>query len=501
MTFTEPVSRETIGVHIRIGTERIAIGGGGVHDRVSPITGKVDGSIPLAGPHDIDRACTVAQEAFLEWRRTPPTERRRLLLRLADLFDENDDELSRLATLDVGAPYVPRKGHPSIASNYIRYYAGWADKYTSDVVAGYLPNREFGYTLAQPYGVIGVIVTWNGPVGSIAMKVSAALAAGNTVVVKPSELTPYGPEFVADLVEEAGFPPGVFNVLPGSGAAGDALVKHPLVKKVSFTGGPSTAASIMRACSDSVKPAVFELGGKSANVIFDDADLDAACAHGAMLSVGFLAGQGCSFPTRVLAQESVYADVVQRMSKVAESYVVGDPFDTATITGPVISQAAVDRILGIIDRAPSEGARLVTGGNRVHLAGELAGGYYLEPTVFADVDPCSELGQAEVFGPVLAITSFRDESDAIAIANATPYGLGGYIRTNDLGRALRVAEQLEAGDVHINGAGNLMVNRPFGGWGLSGHGKEGGRQGLEEFMRIKGVGIAFGESPLISFGS
>ena len=501
MTSSSAVSREPIPVHIRIGTERLTSGSGGTHERVSPITGKIDGIIPMAGPDEVERACQTAHEAFLDWRRTPPTERRRLLLKLADLLDANDGELNRLGTLDNGGRYVPGTGQPSMRSSYTRYYAGWADKYTSEVVANYLSNREFAYTLAQPYGVIGVIVTWNGPVGSIAMKVPAALAAGNTVVVKPSEFTPYGPEFTADLFEQAGFPPGVFNVLPGTGAAGDALVRHPLVKKVTFTGGPTTASKILQACSESIKPVVLELGGKSANIVFEDADLDATCTHGAMLSVGFLAGQGCAFPTRMLVQESIYDEVVHRMALVTKSFVVGDPFEPGTITGPVINQAAVDRIMGIIERAPSEGARMVAGGRRAQLEGELAGGYYIEPTVFADVDPYSEIAQEEVFGPVLAITPFSDEADAIAKANSTPYGLAGYIRTNDLSRALRVAEELDTGDIHINGAGNLMVNRPFGGRGLSGVGKEGGRQGLEEFLQVKGVGIGMGESPVFSFGS
>lgn len=500
MTSAILVDRAPIPVHLRIGADRLATGSGGNHERISPITGKVDGVIPLAGAEEIDRAVRAAHEAFQSWRRTNPSERRGLLLRLADLFDDNDSELNRLLTVDMGGAYVPGTGSQSMASNYTRYYAGWADKYTSDVVASWLPNREFGMTLAQPYGVIGTIVTWNGTLGSIAMKVPAALAAGNTVVVKPSELTPYAGEFIADLFDEAGFPPGVFNILPGNAAAGEALVRHPLVSKITFTGGPATATRVIQTAAEAIKPVVVELGGKSANIVFDDADLDATCLHAGMLSMGFFAGQGCSFPTRMLVQRTIYDEVVERMAAIARSITVGDPFQPGVIAGPVISQGAVDRIMGLIERAPAEGARLIAGGGRPELPGELAGGYYIEPTVFADVDPKSELAQKEVFGPVLAITPFSDEAEAIRIANDTPYGLAGYIRTSDLARAIRVAEQLEAGDVHINGAGNLGVNRPFGGWGMSGIGKEGGRQGLEEFLRVKGVGIGLGEGPVISFG-
>lgn len=501
MTTELLASREPIPVHLRIGSERLTVGSGGMHERISPVTGQVDGTIPLAGPAEIDKAVRVAQDAFQQWRRTPGSERRRLLMKLADLLDAHDTELNRLNSIDMGATFYPGTGELSMNSNYTRYYAGWADKYTSDVVSNWLPNQQFAMTLAQPYGVIGVITTWNGTVGSVAMKVPAALAAGNTVVVKPAELTPYGGELLADLFEEAGFPSGVFNILPGSVAAGDALVRHPLVKKVTFTGGPTTATKVLQAASESIKPVVLELGGKSANIVFEDADLDATCLHGAMLSVGILAGQGCSFPTRMLVQESVYGEVVDRMAAIAKSIVVGDPFREGTLSGPVINKAALDRIMGIIERAPSEGARLVAGGSRLELPGELAGGYYIEPTVFADVDPHSELAQKEVFGPVLGITPFKDEAEAIEIANSTPYGLAGYIRTRDIARAIRVAEQLEAGDIHINGAGNLMVNRPFGGWGMSGVGKEGGRQGIEEFLRVKGVGIGMGDGPAFSFGS
>ena len=491
------VSRAPIPVHLRIGAERVATGTGGTHDRVNPSTGQVDGTIPLAGPEDVDRAVKVAHEAFLEWRRTPGAERRRLLLRLADLMDENATELSRLTALDNGTKYSPG-GKAGMASAYTRYYAGWADKYTSDVISSWLPSKEFSFTLAQPYGVIGVIVTWNGPVASIGMKVPAALAAGNTVVIKPSELTPYGPELLCDLVEQAGFPPGVFNVLTGTAAAGEALVRHPLVRKVTFTGGPATATKVLQACADTMKPAVLELGGKSANIIFDDAELGAALSHGTLLSCGFLAGQICAAPSWMLVQDTIYDDVVDRVATTAKAFSVGDPFDPATVAGPVINEAAIDRILAMVERAQAQGARLVTGGARVQLPGDLAGGYFVEPTVLADVDPQSEVAQNEVFGPVLAITPFTDEADALEKANSTRYGLAGYVHTQNISRALRVAEQFETGDVMINGAGAGVVNRPFGGLKISGMGKEGGRQGLEEFLQIKGVGIGMGDA--FSFG-
>jgi len=481
---TTQVDRSVPRVHLRIGDRKISSGSGGVHDRVNPATGEVDGRIPLAGEAEIDEAVRVAHQAFLSWRATPPAERRRLLLRLADAFEENAAEMGRLTTIDVGMRYTP---DASFMTEWTRYYAGWADKLSSEVVSSPASDGEFSYTIKQPYGVIGVIVTWNGPVGSIAMKVPAALAAGNTVVIKPPEITPYSTEFFMDLVEQAGFPPGVINLLPGAPAAGAAFVAHPLVQKVSFTGGPPTASRILESCAKTMKPVVLELGGKSANLVFEDADLAAACIHGATLSVGFLSGQGCSFPTRMLVHRSRYDEAIELVATIAKSFVVGDPFDPNVLVGPVMSELAVDRILGIIERAPSQGARLVTGGSR--LGGEFARGFYIEPTVFADVDPQSELSQGEVFEPVLAMMPFDTDEEAVEIANSTPYGLAAYVHTRDLARAHRVADQLFAGDIMINGAKNLFVNRPFGGLGLSGVGKEGGREGLSEFLRTKGVGI------------
>ena len=317
------------------------------------------------------------------------------------------------------------------------------------------------------------------------MKIPPALAAGNTVVVKPSELTPFSGELFADLVAEAGFPEGVVNILPGDASAGEALVRHPLVEKVSFTGGLVTARKIAIACAEQMKPTLMELGGKSANIVFDDANLDEAAEFGAT-RICLLSGQGCSLPTRLLVQRSISDEMVDRVKALAEAVVVGDPFDLATATGPVVNEAAMVRILGMIERARDSGARLITGGSR--LTGDLANGFYIEPTVFADVDPRSELAQNEVFGPVLAMTPFDTEQEAIVIANGTEYGLSGYIQTRDVTRALRVAEELLAGDLHINGY-DRSAGRPFGGLKLSGHGKEGGRHGLDEFLRVKAVSV------------
>jgi aldehyde dehydrogenase (NAD+) len=464
-------------------------GSGGVHEHIDPSTGEVDAKIPLAGPGEVDRAVNAADAAFRDWRRTPPEERRRLLLRLADLIEANAEEFGRRGTMDNGTPASVVGGMTGSAVEWTRYYAGWADKIAGELSSSFTSGvGELNYTLLEPYGVVGIIITWNGPLISLAMKIPAALAAGCAVVCKPSELTPFSAELFMDLIDKAGFPTGVCSILPGDPAAGEALVVHPKVRKVSFTGGPATASKILHACADTMKPATLELGGKSANIVFDDADLDAACGLGAMMSVGVLSGQGCAFPTRMLVQSPIYEEMIARVSVVAKSIPVGDPWDPAVMAGPVVNEAALERILGMIERAKVGGARLVTGGSRI--GGDLSGGYFIEPTVFADVDPDSELAQNEVFGPVLAITPFDSDEDAVRIANNTRYGLSGYIQTQSLSRALRVAEELVTGEVLINGAANLRVQRPFGGIGISGMGKEGGRLGVEEFLRVKSVGIA-----------
>ncbi|OBI44824.1 aldehyde dehydrogenase [Mycobacterium sp. E796] len=475
-------------VTLRIGGEKRRTSAGGTYQHINPCTGTPDAAIPMAGPAEIDAAVTAAHDAFRSWRQTNPAERRRILLYFADLIEQHSSDFVRLGTFDNGTPSGMVSALVAMSVEWTRYYAGWADKITSDISASFRTHGEFSYTLSQPYGVIGVIITWNGPLISLAMKVPAALAAGNTVVIKPSELTPFSANLYADLAAEAGIPAGVVNVVTGSAEAGSALVAHPHVKKITFTGGPDTARKILAACAEQIKPAVMELGGKSGNIVFEDANLDLACSVGTMMSVGLMSGQGCSLPTRMIVARPLYEDVIARVSAMALAIKVGDPFQPDTVAGPIVNAAALERITGMIERAKHDGARLVTGGERI--GGELAEGYFLQPTVFADVDPLSELAQREVFGPVLSIIPFDNEAEAIDIANGTPYGLSGYMFTNDLKRAHRVAEALETGEVLINGAMNLAVHRPFGGIGISGMGKEGGRQGLDEFLWTKSVSIA-----------
>ena len=321
---------------------------------------------------------------------------------------------------------------------------------------------------------------------AISMTVVLALAAGNAVVLKPPTQTPFIALRFGELALEAGIPAGALNVVPGDAEAGEALIAHPLVGKVSFTGGEAVAKAVMRTAAEHLKPLALELGGKSANIIFADADLDKAAAMAATCSLVPLAGQGCVLPTRVYAHDAIFDEFVDRVQANAQGFTLGDPLDRSTVVGPVISEAAAQRIIGVIERAKAEsGGKLVAGGRRGQ--GALAAGSFVEPTVFADVAHDSHLAREEVFGPVLTIVRFKDDGEAVAKANDSRFGLGAYLHTRDLSRAHSVASRLEAGCVAVNGMLPMSPNQPFGGFKQSGFGREGGRPGLEEFMQIKQV--------------
>jgi aldehyde dehydrogenase (NAD+) len=470
-----------------IGGERLRHGSGAAFNHVNPATGQVQYEMRLAGAADVDRAVTVARAAFTGWRLTKPSRRAEILTRLCDLVARDKDRLALLSSLENGMPSRQFTGRQlGIVQAWLRYYAGMADKLEGHVTAAW-PAENLEYTLPEPLGVVAAIIPWNAPVISLAMKLPAALAAGNCVIVKPAEHTPFTSAHFAQLALEAGLPEGVLQVLPGAAEAGEALVRHPDIAKVSFTGGPLAARRVMAACAETLKPALFELGGKSANILFDDADLKAAIPYCAAFPMNN-AGQGCQLPTRLLVHAPIYDAVVEGVRQTIAHLKVGDPLADDTFMGPVVSEAAMGRILADIGRAKDDRAgRLLCGGARLQ-----APGWFIEPTVFADVDASSALAQTELFGPVLSILRFKDEAEAVAIANGTPWGLAGYVQTRDLGRAHRVAAQLVCGNVYINGAMNVHPAAPFGGVGLSGFGKEGGRAGIEEFVRHKGVAVALG---------
>lgn len=474
-------------VALRIGSGRLTTGSGGSFRHISPITGEYQGDVPLAGSSEVASAVEAAAEAFPSWRATPPSQRRDLLLRLADGISERLDELSTINALETGTPVSLGNFLVSGTREWILYYAGWADKLEGTVHNVVPDSGNFAFSHSEPYGVIGVIFPWNNPIASIGMKVIPALAAGNTVVIKPSEFAPFAVELFAQISDEVGFPPGVINVVPGTGEAGNALVSHPSVQKISFTGGPDTGRRIMETCARYLKPSVMELGGKSPNLVFEDADLDRAAAQ-VIRSLGILAGQACVLGSRVLVQDTIYDVFVEKLAALTRGITPGDPTDPSTGYGPVISEHAQDRILGVIQSTvETGGGRLVTGGGKID--GALQNGFYLEPTIVADVGLDAEISQKETFGPVLSVYRFKTEDEAVEIANSTSFALGAYVQTSNVARALRLAGRLHSGGVYINGGPSVAPNLPFGGIGESGFGREGGKAGIEEFVRIKTVSV------------
>jgi aldehyde dehydrogenase (NAD+) len=466
-----------------IGEHVLESGGAGWCDHVNPATGLPQRQVQLAGADDVDRAVRAAQAASSVWRGLHPTERRRLLFRLAALVRDHGDELTTISALEAGIP-VKFPSH-NFCAEWLEYAAGWADRLEGQVVPTD-PANILDYTLPEPYAVVSVILTWNAPLSSIGMTAGPALAAGHCVLLKPSELAPFSSIRFGQLCLDAGLPPGVVSVLPGMAETGAAIIAHPNVEKISFTGGGITARRIAAACAELLKPCVLELGGKSACVVFDDADLKAALDTAA--SVIGLSGQGCSHPTRLLVQDKIYDQFMASVVTYFNSVTVGDPLDQTTMMGPVINEQSCARILRMIDTAKDAGYPLLTGGKR--LGGHLTAGYFLSPTVFGDVAPDAEIAQQEVFGPVLSALRFCDEDEAVAIANGTDYGLAAYVHTSNLRRAHHMARILAAGSVGING-GSVPAGpgAPFGGMKASGYGVEGGLAGVKEFLRYKNVEI------------
>jgi len=473
-------------VALRVGSENLHEGSEGSFRHISPVTGRPQATVPLAGAHEVRLAVDSASAAAPVWRAQTPQARRDLLLRLAAAVDAHTDEFARINAIETGTPTGLGRMLVQGAKEWISYYAGWVDKLEGTVHNAVANTGTLAFSQPEPYGVVGIIFPWNNPIASIGMKVIPALAAGNTVVVKPSEMAPFAVEYFAQLCDEVGFPPGVLTVVPGTSEAGNALVLDPRVELISFTGGPETGRQILAACATQLKPTIMELGGKSPNIVFDDADLDRAAAQ-VIRSLGVLSGQACVFGSRILVQEAVYDEFVERLTRLADGMRAGDPADASTVLGPVISEQAQDRILGVIDRAIAGEGKLLSGGRK--LEGDLSGGFYIAPTIIGEVDNDAEITQKETFGPVISVYRFASEDEAIEIANSTAFGLGAYVQTADISRALRVSSRLKSGGVYINGGPSVMANLPFGGIGDSGFGREGARAGIEEYLRLKTVSV------------
>ena len=467
-----------------IGDIRTDEASGGEHAHVYATTGQPTVAVPLGGATEMNAAVHAARAAGGRWRALAASRRRDLLLRVSKLILSDAQRLSGLQTLESAMPHRFAHAIPAAAADFFAYYAGWADKLGGDVLDTW-PMRALDYTLEEPYGVVAVIVPWNAPLVSLAQIAGAALAAGNTVVLKPAELAPFTSLRVGELFLEAGIPAGVFNVVPGGPEAGAALVGHSGVNKAHFTGSGVTARKVIAAAREHLTPLGLELGGKSAHLIFADANIRAA-ARQALTGLVIYSGQGCANGTRVIVEDTIYDEVLELVGSRLRRLAVGDPLAADTVMGPVICERACDRILSAIHRAREAGAgRLIAGGGR--LGGELAAGYFVAPTIFGEVDNDSELAQEEIFGPVLSFMRFTSEEEAVRMANGTRYGLAAYVHTNDVQRAHRVAHSLEVGNVWINGFYGVPPSMPFGGAKQSGYGRVGGGAGLREFLRPKNI--------------
>jgi len=500
MTMTVLEERDRLGVkpgRLYIDGSWVDADDGATFEQVNPATNEVVTTFALGTAGDVDRAVRAARAAFDEgpWPRLNARDRKAIVQRLVELITANGEELNRLQTLENGMPIAFSSMSvvsSAMAAAVFDHHAGWIDKICGQTFPSYESSPTGAevqvLSLREPVGVVAAVIPWNAPMMLFAQKVAPALATGCTVVLKPSEYAVLTSIRLTELIEEAGVPPGVFNLVTGTGdPTGETLVTHPGVDKVTFTGSRAVGQRILAASGNGIKRVTLELGGKSPSIIFEDASSVAGAAMMAMgmVSMG-ISGQGCVCQTRSLVQRSVYDEFVEAASGLTSMVAYGDPFDPATTSGAIINQRQLDRILGFIEQAPKDGARLVAGGDRP--GGELAQGNFVNPTLFADVDNTMSVTREEVFGPVLVAMPFDDEDHAVALANDTDYGLGAGVYTTNIARALRVAKAVRAGTVGINEY-TVMPNTPFGGYKTSGLGREGGWGSIEAFTEVKSVVI------------
>lgn len=452
-----------------------------------PSTGEELATVALGGPEDVDRAVRAAEDAFYGfWRDWAPKDRATVLFGIAAALREGGDPLAVIAARDGGLPLTGASNDVVVAARYFEYYAGLADKIGGETIP--LGPDFLDYTVREPWGVCGVIVPYNSPYQLMARSVAAALAAGNTVVVKSGEQAPIGPSLLARVAHEAGLPAGVLHVVPGFGPAGAALTSHPKVRHITFTGSLPTARHVLRAAAEEMTPACVELGGKSPQIVFADADLEAA-ADTILRSLVYYAGQTCSAGTRLLVERSVHHDLAEAVRQRAIDARIGPAIEDPDL-GPLVSERQRDTVLAAIRDAAGSG-RVLAGGD---VPDGFDTGFFVQPTVIDDVDPRSPVAQEEIFGPVLCITPFDDDADAVRIANDSQFGLAAGVWTRDLSRAHQLARDIETGQVFVNtyGVGGA-VEIPFGGYKKSGIGREKGIAGFLEYTQIKNVCVALGQ--------
>ncbi|HEX9542798.1 MAG TPA: aldehyde dehydrogenase family protein [Streptosporangiaceae bacterium] len=457
---------------------------------IHPATGEEVASFPIAGPVDVDSAVRAARRAFDEgpWPRARANERIRVLRRIADLVREHGDELLALQALDNSVPLsfgTIYATSSAFVADVFDHHAGWVDKLAGETLPPYQGGDHMVFTLREPVGVVGAVIPWNAPLLLFAQKVAPALAVGCTIVVKPSEYGTFAVLRLARLIEEAGLPPGVLNIVTGPGEpTGDALISHPMVNKLSFTGSRAVGRKIIAASADGFKRVSLELGGKSPAIVFADADVSSAAAITMGTVTLGLSGQVCLAQTRALVHRDVADDFLGMAEIIGGMVSYGNPFDPAVTASPLINTRQMDRVLGLIAQGQADGARLVCGGTRSE--GDLAAGNFVAPTLFTDVSNDMSIAREEIFGPVLSVIPFADEEEAVRIANDTEYGLAATVWTSDIKRAMRMTKAIRAGTIGINGY-QLEPHAAFGGYQQSGLGREGGRAAVESYTEIKTV--------------
>jgi aldehyde dehydrogenase (NAD+) len=461
-------------------------------DTINPATGEVLTEIVEASVEDVDRAVQAARRAFEDrsgpWRKMSASERGRLIWKLADLVEKNIDELAELETLDNGKPiFESRYVDMPMVIDVLRYYAGWATKIHGETVN--TSETAFTYTLREPVGVVGMIVPWNFPLLLASWKIGPALACGNTIVWKPASLTPLTALRFGELAVEAGLPAGVLNVITGPSAVGRAMVQHPGINKIAFTGSTEVGKEIMRSAADSMKRVTLELGGKSPNIVFADSDVDNA-VKGAITGIFYGKGEVCNAGSRLFLESKVQDEFLEKLIARAKKMQPADPLDPKTRMGAIISQEQMQTVLGYIETGKNEGAKLIAGGNRVSVDG--GKGYFIEPTIFGGVTNDMKIAQEEIFGPVLATLTFDDVDQVIEQANDNPYGLAAAVWTRDVKRAHAVSRRLKAGTVWINTYGLMDAAMPFGGYKSSGFGRELGMHAIEHYTELKTIWLNMG---------